>query len=99
MANKLCEMVEHAAAASIKERGVFALAVPGGSVLKMLSPLAKRKNIDWSKTHMWYVVRHGERALSSSGEVHSEARQQILTPQRPLRTTRQLRTTTRLPHR
>lgn len=54
---KLCAMVEMAAAESIKERGIFALSVPGGSVLKMLSPLAQRKNIDWSKTHMWYVVR------------------------------------------
>jgi 6-phosphogluconolactonase len=55
-------MVEEAAAAAIAARGVFSIAVPGGSVLKLLSPLSDRKNLDWSKVHLWYVVR--VRALS-----------------------------------
>lgn len=51
----LCKVVEKAAADSIAQRGHFALAVPGGSVLKMLTPLASSKAIDWTKVHLWYV--------------------------------------------
>lgn len=64
----LCRMVEEAAASAIAERGVFSLAVPGGSVLKLLSPLATRKNLDWSKVHMWYVVRLPTQVRPSSRE-------------------------------
>lgn len=44
-----CETVEHVAAEAIAARGTFSLAVPGGSVLKMLGGLAHSKAIDWSR--------------------------------------------------
>lgn len=99
---KLCELVEQAAAEAIKERGTFALAVPGGSVLKMLSPLAGRKNLDWSKIHMWYVVRSWRggfgtapaNRLSFPLTAHGYRLGENLTLPRPRRTTRPWRTTT-----
>jgi len=50
----LCGYVEAAAKKAIAERGHFALAIPGGSILKMLSVMDHSK-IDWSKTVMAYV--------------------------------------------
>lgn len=56
---KLCTEVAEAAEKAIAERGAFALAIPGGSILKMLAigsqeggPLA---SVDWSKCTMAYV--------------------------------------------
>jgi hypothetical protein len=45
----LCASFEALAAESIDVRGVFTVAVPGGSVLKMLGGLAASKRVDWSK--------------------------------------------------
>jgi hypothetical protein len=45
----LCASFEALAAESIDVRGIFTVAVPGGSVLKMLGGLAASKRVDWSK--------------------------------------------------
>ena len=45
----LCSMVEAAAQKAIQERGHFTLAIPGGSILKMLAGLEGKSTIDWSK--------------------------------------------------
>ena len=50
----LCGYVKDAAAKAIKERGYFALAIPGGSILKMLA-FMDTSSVDWSKTIMAYV--------------------------------------------
>ena len=53
VAASVCQRVEEAASAAIAERGHFALAIPGGSVLKML---AKMPTPAWaSKTTLAYV--------------------------------------------
>ena len=44
----LCDTVEAAAAKAVAERGVFTLAIPGGSVLKALKGLAGRA-MPWDK--------------------------------------------------
>jgi len=50
----LCGYVQDAAKKAIAERGSFALAIPGGSILKMLSSMDHSK-VDWSKTVLAYV--------------------------------------------
>ena len=50
----LCGFVAKAAKEAIDERGYFALAIPGGSILKMLS-FMDHSTVDWSKTVMAYV--------------------------------------------
>jgi 6-phosphogluconolactonase len=48
-AARLVQMVAEAAAAAIAARGVFTLAIPGGSVLKALQGLREAAPIDWSR--------------------------------------------------
>jgi 6-phosphogluconolactonase len=48
-------MVEAAAQKAIQERGHFTLAIPGGSILKMLAGLEGKSTIDWSKVTLAYV--------------------------------------------
>lgn len=58
VANALCEDFLSAASLSINKKGSFYCAIPGGSVLKMLSGLAKseyKSKIDWTKVHLFYV--------------------------------------------
>lgn len=55
VAAALCKVVESAAQESIAARGAFALAVPGGSVLKMMAGLSSSKKVDWTKTHLFFV--------------------------------------------
>lgn len=57
VADFLCSTVEAAAAAAIAERGVFTLAIPGGSVLKALGGLAQRTSIPWAegKVKLFFV--------------------------------------------
>ena len=50
----LCAAVEAAAGAAIAERGVFTLAIPGGSVLKTLRGLAG-SSIPWDKVRLFFV--------------------------------------------
>lgn len=52
----LCQEVASAAAKAIAERGAFALAIPGGSILKMLKAGKDLlKGVEWSKGIMAYV--------------------------------------------
>ena len=54
----LCTDLIEAGTAAIASRQKFTLAVPGGSVLKMLSKLCsmpEAKNLDWSKVFLYYV--------------------------------------------
>jgi hypothetical protein len=46
---RLCERVAAAARASIAKKGSFLIAVPGGSVLKMLGGLKEAQGVDWGK--------------------------------------------------
>jgi len=77
VARELCETVEKAAAAAIASRGSFALAVPGGSVLKMLGGLAHSRGIDWSKVYLAYV-NHKVVPLADKSSTHQKARDLFL---------------------
>lgn len=58
VASALCRDVLAVGAAAIASRGKFTLAVPGGSVLKMLGHLQAQPDkdaIDWSKVFLYYV--------------------------------------------
>jgi hypothetical protein len=46
---RLCQLVADAARGAIARKGSFVVAVPGGSVLKMLSSLKAADGVDWSK--------------------------------------------------
>lgn len=64
VASYLVRSVEEAAAKAIAERGVFLLAVPGGSVLKMLAGLSNSKKVDWSKVSMMRGIVLGKRGCT-----------------------------------
>jgi 6-phosphogluconolactonase/glucosamine-6-phosphate isomerase/deaminase len=52
----LCDEIAACARKSITEKGNFYLAVPGGSVLKLLSGLTtSAMDVDWSKVFLFYV--------------------------------------------
>lgn len=52
----LCAEFVDEAKEAISARGAFYSAVPGGSVLKLLSRLKDAKDeLDWSKVHLYYV--------------------------------------------
>lgn len=54
----LCSEIIEVGSAAIAARKKFTLAVPGGSVLKMMSKLCtmpEAKNMDWSKVFLYYV--------------------------------------------
>ena len=54
----LCSEILEVGSAAIDARKKFCLAVPGGSVLKMLSKLStmpEAKKLDWSKVFLYYV--------------------------------------------
>ncbi|KAJ1487783.1 hypothetical protein T484DRAFT_2185562 [Baffinella frigidus] len=70
---RLCAMVEEAAGKAIKERGSFSLAIPGGSILKMLKGLQGKSSIEWDKSTMAYV-NHRCVALDDETSTHFKAR-------------------------
>ena len=54
----LCTEIIEEAQGAIGSRGKFTIAIPGGSVLKMLSKLCtmpEAKSLDWSKVFLYYV--------------------------------------------
>ena len=59
----LADEVQRSAAAAIAERGLFSIALPGGSVATTCFPALALLPIDWSKTHFWWV---DERAVPVS---------------------------------
>ena len=75
---KLCGIVEEAAKKAIQEKGSFSLAIPGGSILKMLKGLNGKSSIQWDKAVMAYVRTRAppprERHLASAGAERRGAR-------------------------
>uniref|UniRef100_A0A7C8YRI7 6-phosphogluconolactonase n=2 Tax=Opuntia streptacantha TaxID=393608 RepID=A0A7C8YRI7_OPUST len=62
----LVEYVSELSDASVKERGVFAIALSGGSLIGLLGKLCEapyNKTIDWAK---WYVFWVDERVVAKS---------------------------------
>lgn len=56
VSERLCAAVVDAANEAVAERGAFALAIPGGSILKMLAGgKTQLGSVDWSKVTMAYV--------------------------------------------
>jgi len=54
--NVLCQDIVNVARESISTKGKFFIAVPGGSVLKLLSGLKNHpSDLDWNKVHLFYV--------------------------------------------
>jgi 6-phosphogluconolactonase len=69
----LCALVTQAAAESIAARGAFALAIPGGSVLKMLAGLSTARGVDWSKVVLIYA-NHKAVEITADNSTHAKAR-------------------------
>ena len=62
----LCEEFVATAEAAISRKGNFYAAVPGGSVLKMLSGLVEfKEKVDWTKVFLFYV-NHKVNSISNS---------------------------------
>ena len=59
----LADEVQRSAADAIGERGLFSLALPGGSVATTCFRALAVLPVDWSKTHFWWV---DERAVPAS---------------------------------
>jgi len=56
LAGRAVELIVEAAARAIDERGQFAWAVSGGSTpRRMLELLSERRDLDWSRTHLFQV--------------------------------------------
>jgi len=73
------QIVLDAAKRAIAERGHFALAIPGGSVLKVLSSLEITDGADWvSKTTLAYVNHKCVPNDDLSSAIHAKARNMFL---------------------
>jgi len=59
----LADEVQRAASAAIAERGLFSIALPGGSVATSCFPALAVLPIDWTKTHFWWA---DERAVPAT---------------------------------
>ena len=59
----LADEVQRSAAAAIAERGLFSIALPGGSVATACFPALAVLPIDWTRTHFWWV---DERAVPAT---------------------------------
>ncbi len=69
----LCEDLISVAKVAISDRGQFHLAVPGGSVLKMLRALKPYKDeLDWGAVYLYYV-NHKIVPASDTGGTHTKA--------------------------
>eukprot|EP00887_Chlorella_sp_A99_P008242 scaffold12.g8242.t1 len=69
----LCGVVEAVAARAVAERGMFTLAVPGGSVLKALRGLAGSK-VPWDKTRLFFVNHKAVPADDAGASSYAKAR-------------------------
>lgn len=76
-ASSLCAHVLAEAQSAIAERGVFVLAVPGGSVLKLLAGLRDNATVDWSRVVLLYA-NHKAVALEAENATHLKARRLFL---------------------
>ncbi|PIA63108.1 hypothetical protein AQUCO_00200851v1 [Aquilegia coerulea] len=67
---ELAEYIAELSEASVKERGVFAIALSGGSLITLLGKLCEapyKKTVDWAK---WYIYWADERVV---GKTHSDS--------------------------
>jgi 6-phosphogluconolactonase len=55
LAERFARLVEDAAPRAISERGIFSMAVPGGSAAEVLLPSLIPSSIDWSKVSVFWV--------------------------------------------
>ena len=76
-ASALCAHVLSEAQAAIAERGVFVLAVPGGSVLKLLAGLNGNATVDWSRVVLLYA-NHKAVSLEADNATHLKAKRLFL---------------------
>lgn len=77
VAAALCDIVLQSALQAIAAKGCFTLAVPGGSVLKMLAGL-KGAPINWSKVHLYYVNHKCVPIADAKTSTHQKARHLFL---------------------
>lgn len=76
----LCDIVAKSANAAIAEKGHFAFAIPGGSILNMLMQMnTKYPDVDWSKATMAYV-NHRCVPLDDETSTHFKAQGKFLAP-------------------
>ena len=74
IANRLCSLLKESAIKSIKDKGTFNFAIPGGSILKMLATgenngVFNDDDIDWTKCTMGWV---NHRAVPLNDETSTE---------------------------
>lgn len=75
----LCDIVAKSANAAIAEKGHFAFAIPGGSILNMLMQMnTKYPDVDWSKATMAYV---NHRCVPLDDETSTHFKAQVSTIQ------------------
>ncbi|CAN0334890.1 unnamed protein product, partial [Hapterophycus canaliculatus] len=55
LATELIGRIGTIAKESVRARGVFNLAVSGGSMPKILSDLARSEGVDWTKTKVYFA--------------------------------------------
>ncbi|KAI3467224.1 hypothetical protein Pfo_023887 [Paulownia fortunei] len=66
LSSNLAEYIAELSEASIKERGVFAIALSGGSLITLMGKLCEApyiKTVDWAK---WYIFWADERVVAKS---------------------------------
>ncbi|KAI3452912.1 hypothetical protein Pfo_009575 [Paulownia fortunei] len=66
LSSNLAEYIAELSEASIKERGVFAIALSGGSLITLMGKLCEapyNKTVDWAK---WYIFWADERVVAKS---------------------------------
>jgi len=76
--SELCKEIVENASKEINEKNAFYIAVPGGSVLKLLAGLKAYKSaIDWSKVFLFYV-NHKCVAVNDPTSTHFKAKSLFL---------------------
>ncbi|KAG5237181.1 glucosamine/galactosamine-6-phosphate isomerase family protein [Salix suchowensis] len=71
----LAEYIAELSEASVKERGVFAIAVSGGSLIGLMGKLCEtpyNKTVDWAK---WYIFWADERVV---GKTHADSNYKLV---------------------
>ena len=81
--DEVCDFIVAAASASISDHNHFSLGLSGGSVAKIVSKgLRDRKDLDWSKVHIFYCdERHVP--YSSEDSTHGFIQKELLTQVSP----------------
>ena len=73
VADALADLTMKAAEEAIKERGSFAVAVAGGSLINLLGGLKGKQDVDWSNWHVFWVdercVPHSDTDSNFGGAV------------------------------